>query len=60
MDSLPWTPFSAIKAQKQISAAKQIVPVIHQTNGIKGYKSVQSVTTFLIISCVYIYIYLVN
>ncbi|EFX78840.1 hypothetical protein DAPPUDRAFT_305112 [Daphnia pulex] len=42
MDSLPWTPFSAIKAQKQISAAKQIVPVIHQTNGIKGYKSVQS------------------
>jgi hypothetical protein len=46
MDSLPWTPFSAMKAQKQISAAKQIVPVIHQSNGIKGYKSVETVNTF--------------
>ncbi|KAI9554716.1 hypothetical protein GHT06_019992 [Daphnia sinensis] len=42
MDSLPWTPFSAMRAEKQISAAKQLVPVIHQTSGIQGYKSVQS------------------
>lgn len=43
IDSLPWTPFAAIKAQKQISAAKQLVPVIHQTSGIKGYDSVHKV-----------------
>lgn len=45
MDSLPWTPFSAMKAEKQISAAKQLVPVVHQTSGIQGYKSVQSVSS---------------
>ena len=48
MDSLPWTPFSAMKAQKQISAAKQIVPVIHQSSGIKGYKSVETVLIHII------------
>ena len=43
MDSLPWTPFAAMKAQKQISAAKKLVPVIHQISGIQGYESTQSV-----------------
>lgn len=47
MDSLPWTPFAAMKAQKQISAVKELVPVVHQTNGIQGYESIQSVIEFV-------------
>ena len=49
MDSLSWTLFSAMKAEKQISAAKQLVPIVHQTSGIQRYKSFQSVKLFIIL-----------
>lgn len=46
MDTLPWTPFAAMKAQQQISAATKISPVVHETGsrGILGYDSVKSVS----------------
>jgi len=43
IDSLPWTPFAAMKAQQQITAAKKLTPTIHDTKGILGYESIQTV-----------------
>lgn len=44
MDSLPWTPFAAMKAQQQISAAKELLPVVHEgARGLAGYESIKSV-----------------
>ena len=44
MDSLPWTPFAAMKAQQQISAAKDLKPIVHEgVRGVAGYESIQSV-----------------
>jgi hypothetical protein len=43
MDSLPWTPFAAMQAQHQVSLAKKLVPVIHDTTGVQGFDSIHSV-----------------
>merc|ERR1711911_68393 len=43
MDSLPWTPFAAMKAQQQVLVAQKMRPVVHDTNKISGYESIQSV-----------------
>jgi len=42
MDSLPWTPFAAMKAQQQVLVAQKLRPVVHNTNKIRGYESIQS------------------
>ena len=43
MDSLPWTPIAAMQAQHQVSLAKKLVPVIHDTTGVQGFDSIHSV-----------------
>ena len=48
MDSLPWTPFAAMKAQHKIDTAKKLTPVVHETKGILGYESVQTVLFFFV------------
>lgn len=47
MDSLPWTPFAAMRAQQQVSAAKELKPVVHSTSGVQGYETVKSVSLVL-------------
>lgn len=42
MDSLPWTPFAAMKAQQQVFVAQKMRPIVHDTNKITGYESIQS------------------
>lgn len=43
MDSLPWTPFAAMKAQQQVFIAQKTRPVVHGSNKITGYESIRSV-----------------
>ena len=43
MDNLPWTPFTAMKAQQKISNAKKTTAIVHDTKGILGYESIQTV-----------------
>ena len=43
MYSVPWTPFAAMQAQLQVSLAKKLGPVIHDTIGVQEFDSIHSV-----------------